>query len=100
MEYRPWRSTIQSISGVDPDIPVVSLNDPREVERVHFVLFNDDERRTLAWAMKQAEDLQHNQRLAIVRTAWHQTVWGRIGIGAAVLAAIGDVILAIKAITG
>ena len=100
MEYRPWRSTIQSISGVDPDIPVVSLNDPREVERVHFVLFNDDERRTLAWAVKQAENIQHDQRLAVVRTAWHQTVWGRIGIAAGLLAAIADIVLAIKAVIG
>ena len=49
-----WRP-IESISAVDASIPVVSLRDGRDVERAHFVLFSDSERRALVWLIDNAE---------------------------------------------
>src|SRR5437016_2889081 len=94
-----WRP-INTLGDADAGIPILSLRDGRDAERVHFVLFNDQERHNLAEFLERAEIRRGLLVVRAKQTAWYDRFWGRMAIVVGALAATADFILAVKAAFG
>lgn len=85
-----WRP-IESIAGVDPEIPVLTLRDSRDVDRVHFMLVSDQERHTLEWLVENAEVKRSMLVVREKRERWFDTWTGR-------LVALGTIAIGVLAV--
>lgn len=79
-------------ANIDPDTPIISLGDKRPYRREAIVLVSDEERDL--WSelvghqrMMRERGIRHQER-----KAFHQTMWGRAAIAAALLAAFADLV--------
>lgn len=88
----------RKLGGLDPDTPVLSLGDKRQYRREGIVLYSDEERDLAAEVVGRMRQMRERGVIADEHRQWFDSMSGKLIAGAAVVAALGNIILAVKAI--
>lgn len=92
--YGPRRT----FANLDTDTPVVSLGDKRPYRREMLVCVSDEERDLMADLVGAERVRQERGYIKADRVLFWESVWGKVTIAAAVAAALGEIVLAVKAL--
>jgi hypothetical protein len=87
----------RTVATLDPDTPAVSLGDKRLYRRETLVLVTDEERDLVAELVGHERIARERGDAVKERRLFTDSLWVRAGIVAGSVAAIADLILAIKA---